>query len=143
MREILVVDDNAADVDLVRESLKQTAYQSQVHAVSTASDAISYVKREGKYQNAARPDLVMLDLNLVQRDGSSVLIVLKSRSDLRQIPVVVFSSSGAAADLDRCYVLGANCYIRKPAELKRFLAAVRAIEEYWFSYVSLPQKEDW
>jgi len=141
-REILVVDDNPADVALVRESLAETAHQSRVHSIADAGEAINYLRREGKYRNNVRPDLVILDLNLVQRDGHTVLLALKGRANLRQIPVVVFSSSAAASDVARCYGLGANCYVRKPADLKRFFAAVRAVEEFWFGYVCLPDKEE-
>jgi CheY-like chemotaxis protein len=139
--EILVVDDNPADVVLVRESLAETAHQSHVHSVLDAGDAIAYLRKEGKYSSTVRPDLVILDLNLVHRDGHSVLTALKSRSDLRQIPVVVFSSSGSVGDIARSYALGANCYISKPPALKKFFSVVRAIEEFWFGYACLPQKE--
>jgi two-component system, chemotaxis family, response regulator Rcp1 len=138
-REILVVDDNPADVLLVRESLGETGHQSRVHSVPDADEAIAYLRRQGKFQNTARPDLIILDLNLVKRDGHAVLMALKCRADLRQIPVVVFSSSALATDISRSYGLGANCYVSKPADLKRFFAAVRAIEEFWFGYANLPQ----
>jgi two-component system, chemotaxis family, response regulator Rcp1 len=140
--EILVVDDNPGDVVLVRESLAETAHQSNVHSVLDADEAIAYLRHQGKYINTIRPDLVILDLNLLHRDGHKVLIALKCRSELRQIPVVIFSSSGLVADIERSYGLGANCYISKPADLKRFFAAVRAIEEFWFGYASLPDKEN-
>jgi CheY-like chemotaxis protein len=140
--EILIVDDNPADVVLVRESLAETAHQSHVHCVADAGEAIAYLRQQGRYSSAVRPDLVILDLNLVRRDGHTVLTALKSRGDLRQIPVVVFSSSGSLGDITRSYTLGANCYINKPAELKRFFSVVRAIEEFWFGYASLPQKEN-
>jgi two-component system, chemotaxis family, response regulator Rcp1 len=140
--EILVVDDNPADIVLVRESLAETAHQSRVHGVENADEAISYLRRQGKYLHTVRPDLVILDLNLVRHDGHKVLIALKCRSELRQIPVVIFSSSASAEDIGRSYGLGANCYISKPADLKRFFAAVRAIEEFWFGYARLPQGEN-
>lgn len=142
VREILVVDDNPADVVLVRESLSETTHQSRVHSVLDADEAISFLLQQGKYLNTVRPDLVILDLNLLQHDGHKVLIALKCRSELRQIPVVVFSSSNSIDDIARSYGLGANCYISKPSDLKRFFAAVRAIEEFWFGYVSLPQREN-
>jgi two-component system, chemotaxis family, response regulator Rcp1 len=140
--EILVIDDNPGDVGLVRESLAQTAHQSRVHSVLDADEAIAFLRRQGKYTNTVRPDLVILDLNLLHRDGHKVLIALKCRSELRKIPVVIFSSSASMEDIARSYGLGANCYINKPADLKRFFAAVRAIEEFWFGYVSLPQGEN-
>jgi len=139
--EILVVDDNPADVTLIRESLAGTFYQSSVHSVSDAATAMDYLKREGKYKTTVRPDLVILDLKLSTPDGHSFLAKLKSEVDLRPIPVVVFSSSKSAADITRSYELGANSYVSKPADLKRFFSAVRAIEEFWFGYASLPPKE--
>ena len=140
--EILIVDDNPADVVLVREALAETAHQSRVHSVGGADEAIAYLRHEGTYRNTVRPDLVILDLSLVRRDGSKVLSTLKSQADLRQIPVVVFSSSAANGDVTRSYALGANCYVSKPADLKRFFSTVRAIEEFWFTYARLPQKEN-
>ena len=139
--EILVVDDNPADVALVRESLAETAHQSCVHSVTDADQALAYLRRQGRYTATGRPDLVILDLNLPHRDGHKVLASLKSRAELRHIPVVVFSSAGSNEDIVRSYKLGASCYVGKPADLKRFFSTVRAIEEFWFSYASLPQKE--
>lgn len=139
--QILMVDDNPADVVLVREALSETVYQSHVHSVVDAGSAIAFLRREGKYSTAVRPGLVILDLNLVHRDGHTVLTALKSRPELRRIPVVVFSSSASTPDIMRSYALGANCYISKPAELKKFFSVVRAIEEFWFGYASLAQEE--
>lgn len=139
--EILVVDDNPADITLVRESLAETVYQSHVHCTSDANHALEYLQRRGKYRTTVRPDLVLLDLNLAERNGHKVLSLLKSDAELRQIPVVAFSSSGSAADVARSYEAGANCYVSKPADLKRFFSAVRAIEEFWFGYAVLPRRE--
>ncbi len=140
--EILVVDDNPADVALVRESLAETTHQSHVHSVVNAEEALAYLRRQGKYLTMVRPDLIILDLNLLHRDGHKVLTALKSHTHLRQIPVVVFSSSGSNGDIAHSYALGANCYVSKPADLKRFFSAVRAIEEFWFGYASLPEREN-
>ncbi|PYX49361.1 MAG: response regulator [Acidobacteria bacterium] len=140
--EILVVDDNPADAVLVRESLAETSHQSHIYSVTDATEALAYLRRQRKYQMTARPDLVILDLNLVHRDGHKFLTVIKSDSGLRQIPVVVFSSSESLSDITRSYLLGANCYVSKPADLKRYFSAVRAIEEFWFGYASLPKKEN-
>jgi two-component system, chemotaxis family, response regulator Rcp1 len=140
-REILVVDDNPADVTLVRESLAETVYQSHVHSTSDANHALEYLHQRGKYRTTVRPDLVILDLNLAERNGHKVLSLMKSDAELRQIPVVAFSSSGSAADIARSYEAGANCYVTKPADLKRFFSAVRAIEEFWFGYAVLPRRE--
>jgi CheY-like chemotaxis protein len=136
-----MVDDNPADVTLVRESLAETVYQSHVHCTSDAEHAIDYLRRLGKYRTTVRPDLVILDLNLAERNGHKVLSLLKSDAELRQIPVVAFSSSISAADIASSYDAGANCYVTKPADLKRYFSAVRAIEEFWFGYAVLPRRE--
>lgn len=139
--EILVVDDNPADVGLIRESLAETMHQTRVHAVGNVEEAIVYIQQQGRFRATARPDLVILDLNLIHRNGHKLLLTMKANVELRRIPVVVFSSSGSNADIKRSYELGANCYLGKPADLKRFFSTVRAIEEFWFGYVSLPEKE--
>jgi len=140
--EILVVDDNPADVDLIRESLAGTFYQSSVHSVSDAATAMGYLKHEGKYKTTLRPDLVILDLKLSTPDGHSFLAKLKSEPELRSIPVVSFSSSKSAAYITRSYQLGANSSVSKLSDLKRFFSAVRAIEEFWFGYASLAPREN-
>jgi len=139
--EILVVDDNPGDVDLIRESLIATPFRSKVRSVADGAAALGYLKRTGQYQIAALPDLVILDLNLPEPNGHKVLTWLKSEPELRQIPVVVFSSSKSPADIARSYDLGASAYVSKPADLRRFFSAVRAIEEFWFGCASLPAKE--
>jgi chemotaxis family two-component system response regulator Rcp1 len=140
--EILLVDDNPADVVLVREALADTAHQSHVHFVVGSEEAIAFLGRTGRYQNTVRPDLMILDLNLPNRDGHKVLAEVKANPSLRRIPVVVFSSSGSTGDIHRSYELGANCYVSKPGDLKRFFAAVRAIEEFWFGYATVPKREN-
>jgi two-component system, chemotaxis family, response regulator Rcp1 len=140
--EILLVDDNPADVVLVRESLAETAHQSHVHFVVGADEAIAFLRQRGRYTHTVRPDLMILDLNLPNRDGHRVLAEVRALPELSHIPVVVFSSSASQQDIARSYELGANCYVSKPGDLKRFFSAVRAIEEFWFRYASLPQKEN-
>ncbi len=140
--EILVVDDNPADIDLVRESLSETVYQSHVHCVSDAHRALEYLRRVGRYRAMLRPDLLLLDLHLTERNGHKVLALLKADTELRQIPVVAFSSSPSPADIARSYAAGANCFVSKPSDLKRFFSAVRAIEEFWFGYAVLPRREN-
>jgi chemotaxis family two-component system response regulator Rcp1 len=137
--ELLLVDDNPADVTLVRESLADTIHQSHIHSVLAGADAISFLRRTGKHVNVIRPDLVILDLNLPATNGYQILSEMKADVDLRKIPVVVFSSSESKRDIARSYELGANCYVSKPADLKRFFAVVRAIEEFWFGYARLQE----
>jgi two-component system, chemotaxis family, response regulator Rcp1 len=140
--EILVVDDNPADLHLVRESLSETVYQSHVHCVPDARRALEYLQHLGKYRATVRPDLLILDLNLPERNGHRVLSLLKADAELRQIPVVAFSTSRSPADIARSYEAGANCFVPKPSDLKRFFSAVRAIEEFWFGYAVLPRREN-
>ncbi len=140
--EILLVDDNPGDVVLVRESLAETSHQSRVHFVVGADEAINFLRRRGRYTHTVRPDLMILDLNLPNHDGHKVLAEVKAIPELSHIPVVVFSSSASQQDIVRSYELGANCYVSKPGDLKRFFSAVRAIEEFWFRYASLPNKEN-
>jgi len=139
--ELLLVDDNPADLSLVREALAETDRQSRLHCVEGGAEALAFLRRNGKYAHVVRPDLVILDLNLPKTGGLEVLAEVKADPALRDIPVVVFSSSESRRDIARCYKLGANCYVSKPGDLKRFFLVVQSIERFWFSYASLPLKE--
>ena len=136
--EILLVDDSPADLDLTLEALASSTYQSRVNTVPDGEEAIAYLHRAGAYSNAARPNLVILDLNLPRKDGRLVLADFKSDPALRSVPVVIFTTSHSRQDIARCYAIGANCYVSKPGNLKDFRTAVQAIEQYWFSVASLP-----
>ena len=136
--EILLVDDNPADVTLVREALAASPHGSHVHEVEDGEEALAFLRRVGKHANAVHPDLVVLDLNLPRKDGRAVLAEVKSDAELRHLPVVVFSTSNARTDIRRSYELGANCYVRKPGNLADFFAAVQSIEEFWLDFASLP-----
>lgn len=138
--EILIVDDNPADISLAREALLAIAYRGQINSVTDGAEALAFLGRRGNYSDATRPDLVILDLNLPKRDGLAVLAAMKASPDLRRIPVVVFSTSQLAKDIGRSYELGANCYISKPGNLADFFSTVKAIEEFWFGSVSLPPR---
>jgi len=138
--ELLVVDDNPADVALVREALAGSKHHSQISSVEDGVEALAFLSRREKYVNALRPDMVILDLNLPKRDGLSVLAAMKAGPDLRRIPVVIFSTSDLQKDIVRSYEMGANCYVRKPGNLNDFFSAVRAIEEFWFGFVKLPPR---
>ena len=138
--EILIVDDNPADVSLSREALTATAYSGQINSVPDGAEALAFLSRRGNYANANRPDLVILDLNLPKRDGLAVLAAMKANPELRRIPVVIFSTSQLAKDVSRSYELGANCYISKPGNLADFFSTMKTIEEFWFGSVSLPPR---
>ena len=136
--EILMVEDNPGDVDLTRETLLDSKLLNHMSVVNNGVEAMAYLRREGKYVDATRPDLILLDLNLPKKDGREVLAEVKVDERLRRIPVVVLTTSSAEKDILQTYDLHANCYITKPVNLDQFSAVVRAIEDFWFTIVRLP-----
>ncbi len=137
---LLLVDDNPADIQLAREALTQGSQQSQISSVEDGVEAIAFLERRGKYEEAVRPDLIILDLNLPRRNGHSVLAAIKASPTLRRIPVVMFSTSQLSKDVVRSYELGANCYVSKPGNLNDFFSAVKSIEDFWCGFACLPPK---
>jgi two-component system, chemotaxis family, response regulator Rcp1 len=138
--DVLVVDDNPADVALFSEALVGSKHRSQLSSVGDGVEAMAFLNHREKYVNAIRPDLVILDLNLPKKDGLAVLAAMKAGPDLRRIPVVIFSTSELRKDIMRSYEMGANCYVRKPGNLTDFFSAVKAIEEFWFGSAVLPPR---
>ncbi len=138
--EILLVEDNPGDVGLTRETLKDSKLLNHMTVVGDGVEAMALLRREGKYADTIRPDLILLDLNLPKKDGREVLREIKSDEQLRRIPVVVLTTSSAEQDILKTYDLHANCYITKPVNLDQFTAVVKAIEEFWFTIVKLPPK---
>jgi len=136
--EIFLVEDNPGDVDLTRETLQDCKLLNHMSVVSNGVEAMAYLRREGKYVDAPRPDLILLDLNLPKKDGREVLAEIKADERLRRIPVVVLTTSCAEKDILETYDLHANCCITKPVNLDQFSAVVKAIEEFWFTIVRLP-----
>lgn len=136
--EILLVEDNPGDVDLAREALATGKMRNALHAVGDGEAAMAFLRRQGKYADAPRPDLVLLDLNLPKKDGREVLAEIKSDPDLKRIPVVILTTSNAEADILKTYNLHANCFITKPLDLNQFIKVVQAIEDFWFTIVKLP-----
>ncbi len=139
--EVLLVDDNPADIDLMSEMLSKSKRRFHVNSVSDGAQAIAFLRREGEYAQAPTPDLVVLDLNLPRRDGRQVLSDIKSDPTLAKIPVVIFTTSQAASDISRSYELGANCYLRKPGNLAEFTAVVQSMADFWLGFATLPRKE--
>jgi chemotaxis family two-component system response regulator Rcp1 len=139
--EVLLVDDNPADIDLMSEALAKSKRHFHVNAVSDGAEAMSFLRRRGKHAEAPSADLVVLDLNLPRKDGREVLSDLKTDPALAKIPVVIFTTSQSNADITRCYELGANCYLRKPGNLPDFVAVVQSMADFWLGFASLPQKE--
>ena len=136
--EILLVEDSPGDIRLAQEALKEAKIKNVLTTVQDGSEALDYLYRRGKYQEAARPDLILLDLNLPRKDGREVLQEIKNDPDLRKIPVVVLTTSRAEEDIIRAYDLHANCYITKPVDFVQFMKVVRSIEDFWLSVVKLP-----
>ncbi|HEX5417899.1 MAG TPA: response regulator [Chloroflexota bacterium] len=139
--EVLLVEDNPGDVRLTIEALRDGKVRNNLRTVPDGVEALRYLRREGTYATATRPDLILLDLNLPKKDGREVLAEIKADPRLRSIPVVVLTTSQADQDILRSYELNASCYITKPVDLDQFLGVVRSIEEFWFTVVTLPQSE--
>ena len=136
--EILLAEDNPGDVRLTREALTQSSIRMNLNVVIDGTEAMAYLRREGNYLKAARPSLVLLDLNMPKMDGREVLAEMKKDPHLACIPVVVFTSSEAEEDIVRCYKLHASGYVSKPTFVDQYTDAVRSIEEYWLRVVKLP-----
>ena len=139
--QILLVEDSPGDVALTTEALRDARIANELHVVTDGESAMEFLRRQGEYADAPRPDLVLLDLNLPRKDGREVLAEIKWDDDLRRIPVVVLTTSTADADILRSYDLHANCYISKPVDFPQFLDVVRSIEGFWLSIVRLPKDE--
>jgi chemotaxis family two-component system response regulator Rcp1 len=138
--EILLVEDNPADVCLTRESLDSHRSWSNLSVAKDGVEALAYLRRQGKFAKAIRPDLILLDLNLPKKDGREVLSEVKADASLKLIPVVVLSGSAAEEDVLNAYRLHANCYITKPSDLQQFTKVAKSIENFWFTTVRLPSK---
>lgn len=137
---ILLVEDNLGDVRLTQEALKEGKVLNNLSIARDGEEAVDFLRRQGKYANAVRPDLILLDLNMPKKDGRAVLTDIKNDEELRDIPVVVLTTSVAEQDILKAYNLHANCYITKPVDLGQFIEVVKSINEFWFSVVKLPKK---
>jgi len=139
--EILLVEDNPGDVRLTQEVLKDFKMHNHLHVVKDGMEALEFLLREGKYIDAALPDLILLDLNLPKKDGREVLAQVKTDITLKHIPVVVLTTSRAEQDISKAYDLYANCYITKPVDLDKFIKVIKSIEDFWLTIVKLPKGE--
>jgi two-component system response regulator len=138
--EVLLVEDSPGDVRLTREAFKDAKVHINLSVASDGAEAIAFLEHEGKYADAPRPDLILLDLNLPKKDGREVLAEIKESPTLMSIPVVVLTTSASEADILRSYRLHANCYITKPVGLEGFLDVVKSIDSFWLSVVKLPRE---
>jgi CheY-like chemotaxis protein len=137
--DILLVEDDPADVELTKESLADSKIAIRLQVVGDGVEALAFLRQEGKHAGAPRPDLILLDLNLPRMDGRTLLTEIRADEGLKSIPVVVLTTSQAEADIVKSYRLGANCYITKPVGLAEFARVVNSIEEFWFTIVRLPK----
>ncbi|RPH92005.1 response regulator [candidate division KSB1 bacterium] len=136
--EILLVEDSPGDVRLTAETLREGKIRNRLHVVWDGVEAMDYLHSRGPYAEAARPDLILLDLNLPKKDGREVLFEIKSDENLRSIPVIVLTTSDNDLDVLSCYDLHANCYIVKPVNLDKFIEVIKTIEGFWLNIVTLP-----
>jgi len=138
--EILLVEDDPGDVLMTQEAFNDYKIANRLTVVSNGEDAIAYMRKEGRFAGVATPDLVLLDLNLPRRDGREVLLDIKGDPNLRRIPVVILTTSEAEEDVIAAYDLHANAYVRKPVDFDQFVAAVRAIDDFFITVVRLPSR---
>ena len=139
--DILLVEDSETDAELTIEALRQGKLQNTVNHVKDGEQALQYLRNEGAYVDAPRPDLILLDLNMPKIDGREVLRQIRSDDDLKVIPVVVLTTSSQDRDIHESYGLAANSYIVKPVNLNSFFEIVREINNFWVQVVSLPPKD--
>lgn len=139
--EVLLVEDNAGDIRLTKEALKESSLLIHLNVARDGEEAMAFLRREGVYAGMPTPDLILLDLNLPRKDGREVLQEIKADADLKRIPVVVLTTSEADSDILTTYGLHANCYITKPVDMDQFIKIVKLLEEFWFTIVKLPSRE--
>lgn len=140
--EILLVEDSPADVLIAREALAEAKLLNTIHVAQDGVEAMNFLRKQGEFASAPRPDLILLDLNLPRKNGREVLAEIKVDDNLKSIPVVVLTTSSAEEDIVRSYNLHANCYVVKPVEFDSFVNAVKSIEQFWFSIVMLPPVQE-
>lgn len=136
--EVLLVEDNPGDVFLTQEAFREGHARLRLAVVGDGEEAMRYLRREKPFEDAPRPDLVLMDLNLPKKDGRELLAELKQDTDLRQIPVIILTTSESQQDVWRAYKLHANCYLTKPLEVDSFMQKIRSIEDFWLTVARLP-----
>jgi len=136
--DILLVEDNAGDVRLTQEVLKDSKVRNNLIVASNGEEALACLRKQGKFAGTVRPDLILLDLNLPVKDGREVLAEIKADSDFKRIPVVILTTSKAEEDILKTYNLHANCYVTKPVDLDQFVKVVKSLEDFWLAIVKFP-----
>jgi CheY-like chemotaxis protein len=139
--EILLVDDNPADVALTQEAFLENKLCNNLNVVNDGVEAMDYLRKRGQYASAPTPDIILLDLNMPRKDGREVLAEIKADDELKYIPVVIMTVSKDDKDILESYRLHANCYVKKPVKFAEFAEVVKALENFWFSIVTLPSKK--
>jgi CheY-like chemotaxis protein len=140
--DILLVEDSPTDAMLAREAFSEAKVANCLHHVSDGIEAIEFLRRQGKYAHAPRPDLILLDLNMPRKDGREVLAEIKVDPDLMMIPVLVMTSSQAESDVVKSYKLHCNGYVVKPLDFQQFTEVVHSIDGFWFAVVTLPPAQN-
>ena len=136
--EILLVEDNPADVVLIQEAFKEARLQNKICVASDGEQALEFLRKQGAFSEATRPDLILLDLHLPKRSGREVLYEIKNDTDLAEIPVIILTTSSEDEDVHQAYRLHANCYLTKPVNMESFMDLVRRFDDFWLSLVKLP-----
>lgn len=137
---LLLVEDDTGDIELTTEALQDSKFCVNLNIVRDGAEAIAYLTHSPPYEAATLPDLVLLDLNLPRKNGQEVLQEIRASRDIRHIPVIIFTMSDAQRDIQEAYHVGANCYITKPIDIDGFTQAIQLVEDFWFSLVSLPNR---
>ena len=138
--DILLVEDNPGDVRMTQEALKESKVHNSLHVAKDGVEALAFLRQEGKYADMPQPDIIFLDLNLPKKDGREVLVEIKKDERLKLIPVIILTTSTAEEDILRTYGLHANCYITKPVDFKQFASVIKHVDNFWFTVVKLPPK---
>lgn len=138
LAEILLVEDNEGDIELTREAFEDARFRNNLHIAEDGDVALDYLFKRNGYEDAVKPDIILLDLNLPSTDGKEVLETIKADPELRRIPVIVLTSSQADKDIVESYDLHANCYIVKPVNASKFMTVVQNVENFWVDIVCLP-----
>jgi len=139
LAEILLVEDNEGDIELTKEAFEAAKFRNNLHVAEDGDEALDYLFKRNGHENAAVPDIVLLDLNLPGTDGKDVLEAIKADPELKRVPVIVLTSSQAGKDIVESYNLHANCYIVKPVNARKFIDIVQNIENFWVDIVCLPE----